>query len=77
MTIQTNDIKPESIIENKTHNILWDFEIKMDHPVSDRRPDQVLTYKKKELVDFAVPADHRVKIKENEKIENTWTLTEN
>ena len=25
--------KPESVIEDKTHKILWDFEIQMDHPI--------------------------------------------
>ena len=28
-------------------------------------------------MDFAVPADHRVKLKENEKKDNTWTLLGN
>ena len=27
---------PESILENKTHKILWDFEIKTDHLISAR-----------------------------------------
>ena len=29
--------KPESVQENKTHKIFWDFEIKMDHPILVRR----------------------------------------
>ena len=38
--------KPESILENETHNILWDFEIKTDHPIPARRPHLVLINKK-------------------------------
>ena len=38
---------PESVLENETHNILWDFEIRMDHQISARRPDLVLVNKKK------------------------------
>ena len=59
--------KPESVLENETHKILWDFEITTDHPIPARTPDLVLINKKKktcQLVDFAVPADHRVKMKE-------------
>ena len=39
---------PESMIENETHKILWDFEIQMDHLISIRWPDQVIINKKKE-----------------------------
>ena len=62
--------KPESVLENKTHKILWDFEIQTDHLITARRPDLVLINKEKRtchIVDFAVPADHRVKLKEIEK----------
>ena len=34
--------KPESVHENKTHNIFWDFEIQ----ILTRRPDLVIIYKK-------------------------------
>ena len=69
--------KTESIQENERHKILWDFEIQTDHLVSARRPDVVTVNNKKKkkkkkkrtcrIVDFAVPADHRVKLKESEK----------
>ena len=62
--------KPESVLENETHKILWDFEIQTDHQIPARRPDLVMINKKERichLVDFAVPADHRVKLKETEK----------
>ena len=39
--------KPESVLENETHKVLWDFEIQMDHPVTTRRQDIVLINKKK------------------------------
>ena len=50
------------------HKLLRDFEIQTDHLISARRPDQVIIKKKKTcpIVEFAVPADHRVKLKENE-----------
>ena len=69
--------KPESVLENETHKILWDFEIKTDHLIPARRPDLVLIDKKErtcQLVDFAVPADHRVKLKENEKMDKYLDL---
>ena len=61
--------KPESVLENETHKILWDFEIQTDHLITARRPDLVLINKKKRtchFVDFAVPADHRVRLKERQ-----------
>ena len=70
--------KPESVLENETHKILWDFEIQTDHLITARRPDLVLINKKKRtchIVDFAVPADHRVKLKEIEKKDKYLDLT--
>ena len=61
---------PASVLENVTHKLLWDFEIQTDHLISVRRPDLLITNKKKrsyKIVDIAVPADHRVKLKESEK----------
>ena len=29
----------ESFQENKTHKILWDYEIQTDHLISDKRPE--------------------------------------
>ena len=42
----------------------------MDHLISARRPDIIIINKKKEIckiVDFAVPADYRIKFKECKK----------
>ena len=46
------------------------FEIQTDHLIQARWPDLVIINNKKrtcQIVDFAVSADHRVKLKENEK----------
>ena len=61
---------PEHVLENNTHKLLWDFDIYKDHLISARRPDLIIINKKKRtciIVDFAVPADHRIKLKECEK----------
>ena len=63
----------ESVLENDTHKLLWDFNIQTDHLISARRPDLIIINKKKKkkrickIVDFAVPVDHRIKLKECEK----------
>ena len=58
--------KPEFIQEDEIHEFLWDFEMQTDHLIPARRPELVLTNKKKKerhLVDFGVPVDHRIEIK--------------
>ena len=59
----------ESLLENETHKLLWHFEMRTDDLILARRPDIVIVIKKRtcQIVDFAVPADHRVKLKESEK----------
>ena len=60
---------PVSVLENDTHKLQWDFGIQMDHLISTRRPDLIIINKKKrtcKIVDVAVPADPRIKLKENE-----------
>ena len=57
-------------LENDTHKHLWDFDIQTDHLISARRPDLIIINKRKricKIIDFAVPADHRIKLKECEK----------
>ena len=63
---------PTSVLENDTYKLLWDFDIQTDNLISAGRSDQeIINLKKKErtcrIVDFAVPADHSVKLKESEK----------
>ena len=63
--------KSESVQENETHKIIWNFEIQTGHLILARQPDRMLINEKKKtcnLVDFAISADHKVKIKENKKI---------
>ena len=61
---------PAPVLENNTNKFLWDFNIRTDHLISARRPDLIKIYKKKsicKIADFALPADHRIKLKECEK----------
>ena len=64
---------PAPVLENATHKLLWDFNIQTDHLIPARRPDLIIINNKRkkkttcEIVDFAVPADHRIKLKECEK----------
>ena len=58
------------VLENDTHKLLWDFDIQADHLISARRPELIIINNKKrtcKIVDFAIPADHRIKLKEYEK----------
>ena len=58
------------VLQNDTHKLLWDFNIQTNHLIPARRPDLIIINKKKKIckiVDFAVPADHRIKLKECEK----------
>ena len=59
---------PASVLENAMHKLFWDFEIETDHLISDRRPDLIIMNKRKRIdgiVDLAVLADHRVKLKKS------------
>ena len=63
---------PAPVLENATHKLLWDFNIQTDHLISARRPDLIIISKKKKkrtskIFHFAVPADHRIKLKQCEK----------
>ena len=71
----------ESVQENETHKLFWDFEIQTDYLISAKRPNLTITNKKERtcrIVDFAVPVDHRVKLKEEEKrdkyLDIAWEL---
>ena len=58
------------VLENDSHKLLWDFNIQTDHLIPARRPDLIIINKRKricKIVDFAVLADHRIKLKESEK----------
>ena len=63
--------KPAPVLENATHKLLWDFNIQTDHLIPAIGPDLIIINKKKKktckIVDFAVSADHGIKLKESEK----------
>ena len=55
--------KPESVGENKTYRILWDLEIQIDHQIPARKPDLVITTKKKKKrkpVNFGTFSSRRI-----------------
>ena len=56
---------PAPILENDTHNLLWDFNIYTDHLISARINKKINKIYK--IVNFAIQADHRIKLKECEK----------
>ena len=62
---------PASLLENDSHMLLWDVDMQTHHPISARRADLIIIDKKKmsiyKIVDFAVLADHRIKLKECKK----------
>ena len=61
---------PAPVLEINTYKLLWDFNIQTDHFISARRPDLIIINNKKrtcKIVDFAVPTDHRIELKECEK----------
>ena len=64
------------LVENDTHKRLWDFDIQTDHLISARISGFIVINKKEKktkkkwtckIVDFGVPADYRIKLKESEK----------
>ena len=68
---------PAPVLENDIHKLLWDFTIQMDHLIPARRPDLIILNKKKrncKIVDFTVPADHRINMKEFEKKDKNLDL---
>ena len=67
---------PAPALKNDIHKLLWDFDIHTDHLISARRPDLIVIKKNRtrKIVNFAVPADHRIKLKESEKKDNYLDL---
>ena len=74
-TIQWYMHKPEFVQKDEAHKILSDFEMQTDHVIPARRPDLVMDNKKEnQLKSGLFPINHRVKIKENEKIDKCLDL---
>ena len=62
---------PTPVLEKGTHKLFRDLDVQTDHLISARRPDLIIINNNKKrickIVYFAVPADHRIKLKECEK----------
>ena len=61
---------PAPVLENDSHKLLWDFNIRNGSPNPGQETRLNNNQQKKrtcKIVDFAVPADHRIKQKECEK----------
>ena len=60
---------PAPFLENDSHKLLWDFNIQTDLLIPARRPDLIIIKKKRicKIINCAVPADHRINLKESEK----------
>ena len=54
----------ESVLENEAHKLFWDFEIQTEHLMSTRWSDSQQNKRTCRILDFAVSADHTVKLKE-------------
>ena len=54
----------ESVLENETHKLLWDFEIQTDHQIPVRRPNLILINNKKKK---------KKKKKEEKELAELWT----
>ena len=74
--------KPAAVQEKDIHKLLWDFDIQTNHLISARQLDLIIVNNTKisicKIVDFAILADHRIKLKECEKrdkyLDLAWEL---
>ena len=59
--------KSETVQEKETYETIWDFEIKRNHTIPNRRPDPVLIKQETNVLSsrLSSPADHKVQIKES------------
>ena len=65
MTLRTNGIcTTQNLKWRMKHKLLWDYEIQIDHLISSKLADKKRTCR---IVDFAVPEDYRLKLKESKK----------
>ena len=71
---------PTAVLENDTHKLLWDFDIKTDTLIGAWRQEfKVINQKKRpcKIVDVVVLADHRIKLKESEQEDKYLELVRN
>ena len=55
--------QPESVSENESTKLLWDFMIQCDNSIKHRKPDLVLIDKQQKtamIIDVACPGDNRI-----------------
>ena len=67
----------QSVQEIDEYKILWDFNIQTDKVIEHRRPCIVCSNKVNrecQIIDFAIPCDQNIAIKEQEKIEKYQNL---
>ena len=62
--------KPLLCTENESFQIFWDFNIQSDNIIEHARPDMIIVDKTNRIVEFTVPADHRIEISQQRKIKN-------
>ena len=70
---------PQPVVQSGDGQIVitWDLEIKTDRKVGHNKPDILVKNHAEKIwyiIDFAVPMDHRVEIKEAEKVHNYMNL---
>ena len=57
--------------------LLWDLNIQRDHDIQHKKPDIFIAYKdeiKYQLLEFVLPGDKRMKLKEQEKLNDNNDL---
>ena len=59
---------PARAQENDSHKLLWDFNIQTDHLIQVKRKRIC------KIIDFDIPADHRINLKEGEKKDKYFDL---
>ena len=70
---------PQTVIESCGGDVViyWDKPIVTDRKVTHNKPDVVVIERKEKkwtIIDFAIPMDHRVKVKEDNKVETYMDL---
>ena len=69
---------PESVLENETHKLQWDFEIQTDNQISTRRRHLIIIKKRPcRKVDSTVSVNYRIKGKKTKRMTSILTLLEN
>ena len=53
---------PAAVLENDTHDLLWEFDTQTDHQISATRPDLIKSKKKKENLWIFLPGWTQKKI---------------